>query len=90
MTKEMRPSHRVDILTHALLYYGMQKKQRLCTYTEQSGFVHIYSHYTRSAIDRAMAQTTENVAEESFRILANSYKGDCLTFAAFVVLNILL
>ena len=22
MTKEMRPAHRIDVLTHALLYYG--------------------------------------------------------------------
>ncbi len=26
MTKEMRPAHRVDILTHALLYYGLGVK----------------------------------------------------------------
>ena len=31
MTKEMRPAHRViDILVHALVYYGMQKKEKLC------------------------------------------------------------
>ena len=30
MTKEMRPAHRVDVLVHALLYWGMQKKDRLC------------------------------------------------------------
>ena len=29
MTKEMRPSHRVDILSHALLYYGTKTKQKL-------------------------------------------------------------
>ena len=29
MTKEMRPSHRVDILAHALVYYGMQTKNKL-------------------------------------------------------------
>ena len=29
MTKEMRPSHRTDILCHALIYYGMKTKQKL-------------------------------------------------------------
>ena len=29
MTKEMRPSHRVDILTDALLYYGALSKKKL-------------------------------------------------------------
>lgn len=29
MTKEMRPSHRVDVLAHALLYYGQMTKQKL-------------------------------------------------------------
>ena len=30
MTKEMRPAHRIDILVHALIYYGMKKKEKLC------------------------------------------------------------
>ena len=29
MTKEMRPSHRTDILTSALVYYGIQTKEKL-------------------------------------------------------------
>ena len=29
MTKEMRPSHRIDILTDALLYYSNQSVKRL-------------------------------------------------------------
>ena len=29
MTKEMRPAHRLDILSHALLYYGLKRKQSL-------------------------------------------------------------
>ena len=29
MTKEMRPSHRIDVLTHALLYYASQKTDKL-------------------------------------------------------------
>jgi hypothetical protein len=29
MTKEMRPAHRADILSHALIYYGYKTKQKL-------------------------------------------------------------
>ncbi len=29
MTKEMRPSHRTDIIIHALVYYGLRKKKSL-------------------------------------------------------------
>ena len=29
MTKEMRPSHRIDVLTDALLYYGRQAASNL-------------------------------------------------------------
>lgn len=32
MTKEMRPAHRVDVLSHALLYYGHTTKNKLCEY----------------------------------------------------------
>jgi len=32
MTKEMRPSHRTDILSHALAYYAHRTKQKLGTY----------------------------------------------------------
>ena len=32
MTKEMHPSHRVDILTSALLYHGLKTKDRLREY----------------------------------------------------------
>ena len=29
MTKEMRPSHRVDVLSSALTYYGIKTKDKL-------------------------------------------------------------
>lgn len=32
MTKEMRPAHRIDVLTHALVYYGIKKKRKLGKY----------------------------------------------------------
>lgn len=28
ITKEMRPAHRIDVLTHALLYYGITTKKK--------------------------------------------------------------
>ena len=31
MTKEMRPSHRIDVLSHALAHYGWKKKEKLGT-----------------------------------------------------------
>ena len=36
MTKEMRPSHREDVLTHALVYYGIRTKKRLGICTQHS------------------------------------------------------
>ena len=32
MTKEMRPSHHVNVITHALLHYGYKTKQKLGRY----------------------------------------------------------
>ena len=32
MTKEMRPSHRIDVLTSALVYYGIGTKAKLCMF----------------------------------------------------------
>lgn len=29
MTKEMRPSHRIDILVHALVHYGIKTSEKL-------------------------------------------------------------
>ncbi len=33
MTKEMRPSHRIDVLVHALLHYASKKKDGLSKFT---------------------------------------------------------
>ena len=32
MTKEMRPAHRIDVLSSALNYWGHKKKQTLCMF----------------------------------------------------------
>lgn len=31
MTKEMRPAHRIDVLSDALIYYGIMTKKKLGT-----------------------------------------------------------
>lgn len=51
ITKEMRPSHREDILTHALVYYGMRTKKNLANL--------MLTRWER-------AHHTKAVAEESF------------------------
>ncbi len=35
MTKEMRSSHRTDVLAHALVYYGLKKKKKMAMYIIQ-------------------------------------------------------
>ena len=32
MTKEMRPAHRIDVLTHAILYYGRCAAEHIGTF----------------------------------------------------------
>lgn len=41
MTKEMRPSHRADVLAHALVYYGIKTKEKLGNHTVRSILVSI-------------------------------------------------
>ena len=44
MTKEMRPSHRTDVLSHALAHYGWKKKNKI-------GIIILYGvHKTNSLI----------------------------------------
>ena len=41
MTKEMRPAHRIEVLVHALAYYGMKKKQKLGKTCKLSVNIHV-------------------------------------------------
>lgn len=52
MTKEMRPSHRIDVLTDALLHYAQQAIKRLCKQWCISGYTHnkIYMSRLSTAI----------------------------------------
>lgn len=51
MTKEMRPSHRIDILTSALIYYGYRTKNKLgtCTMLILSSRLHDFLSQTNTA-----------------------------------------
>ena len=41
MTKEMRPSHRIDVLCSALVYYGLQKKRKFSMFP--AGYIYFSS-----------------------------------------------
>ena len=45
MTKEMRPSHCIDVLTSALVYYGTQRKEKLGMHFSKFQHLHIM-HYS--------------------------------------------
>ena len=51
MTKEMRPSHREDVLAHALIYYGMKTKEKLGRWiTMYAVFFDSYTHCTQQIL----------------------------------------
>ena len=60
MTKEMRPSHRMDILAHALLFYGRHSKQRLREYND---YYCVLYHYNMCSISSSstMEESNRNV-----------------------------
>lgn len=47
MTKEMRPSHRIDVLSSALVYYGIQTKDKLGNSRQ---LVYNYSHEFQNSV----------------------------------------
>ena len=68
MTKEMRPAHRVNVLSHALVYYGLRKKEKLC---ECVLILSLYSLYTclsgQSLVKRwQRARNVYSASHESF------------------------
>ena len=72
MTKEMRPSHREDVLTHALVYYGIRTKKRLgiCTnilFCTILCLVFLFVHLVKLMLVRwERTHNTKAVAEETF------------------------
>ena len=65
MTKEMRPSYREDVLTHALVYYGIRTKKRLgiCTNILFCTILHLAK---LMLVRWERAHNTKAVAEETF------------------------
>ena len=79
MTKEMRPAHRVDILVHALVYYGMQKKEKLskCIMVLCGSFFRSMIYLGQQLITRwYRAHKMKCVAEETLNVLKKSFKGN--------------
>ncbi len=78
MTKEMRPAHRIDVLSSALIYYGIQTKGKLGKLNEW--VLIVFSHVTVVAtllLTRfERATRTKEIAEESFnQAISGSYEG---------------
>ena len=81
MTKEMRPAHRIDVLAHALVYYGMKTKDKLRMSNTKSS--HLQSLFVIQSAATAhllvarwrRAQQIYSAAEETFEKLAVSYEG---------------
>ena len=46
MTKEMRPSHRIDVLCSALIFYGIKTKEKLSMFLAVKD-VHVMKHLKR-------------------------------------------
>ena len=61
MTKEMRPSHRVDVLTSALTYYGIKTKDKLSEFNLPFR-VHLtnWNHIISTPTLDAMGSSSEN------------------------------
>lgn len=72
MTKEMRPAHRIDVLSSALNYWGHKKKQTLCMFMCYYGIEYdYYKKKTFAAISllkrSERAQALKNDAEENLQ-----------------------
>ena len=91
MTKEMRPSHRIDILAHALIYYGMKKKEKLSEY-----ILYYLLHYDLKfivvcVIGRMLvvrlnkAHHMKHAAQETFELLAASCEGKISLYKLYLI-----
>ena len=82
MTKEMRPSHRIDILVHTLVHYGMKTSEilgipHLIHLNDQGLLIILTCQYVaRLRTERLeRAQTISIVAEESYANLLADFEG---------------
>ena len=76
MTKEMRPAHRADILTHALLYYGLKTKQKL---GDICGIMHIIhlslfdTHCMHAYVALLLLKWWKKKLKEMYAVAAETY-----------------
>ena len=78
MTKEMRPAHRVEILTHALLYYGHSTKRKLRKlYSEIFVYANRFVFHTASLLSNRWKRTIDmcQMTKEAFKSLCDSVSG---------------
>ena len=61
MTKEMRPAHRIDVLAHALVHYGMKTKAKLGVYMciHHYRFNSLYTSFRKPVVAK-MEENTAN------------------------------
>lgn len=95
MTKEMRPSHRVDIITHALLHYGHKTKQKLGRYIYGNNKLIFYilffslSYAAKLLVQRwKRAQDTFALADQSLKQALSDYKGLFAYVVSFCYLHL--
>ena len=79
MTKEMRPSHRTDVLSHALLYYGNKTKQKLgmflLTIVQHKKVCSILLPGTLLLRRWRRAEEMKSIATETYEYLVSSLPG---------------
>lgn len=92
MTKEMRPAHRVDVLSHALLYYGHMTKQKLRKYSVlYVALVQIPPHAASLLTNRWIkANRMNSIAKQTFQLLNETLSGICKCTIADVCMCVLI
>ena len=87
MTKEMRPSHRIDVLSHALLYYGSMTKKKLreLEFPISLRVMLLLLHLASLLVDRwKRADRMNTIARQTFLSLTDSLPtGNMNTFACW-------
>ena len=78
MTKEMRPAHRVEILTHALCIMDIQQKRKLRKlYSETFVYANRFCFPTASLLSNRWKRTIDmcQMTKEAFKSLCDSVSG---------------
>ena len=88
MTKEMRPSHRTDVLVHALLCYGKKTKAKLGILLSALSVRLIIACIGNLLVTRwKRTESIYTASIETFSKLAETHDGECMHFvyALFVL-----